>query len=588
MIHGRIEIEAGKLVVRCPPHVAQKLRRYFGGAQRYKAGVFTMAATPACAFDLKWFKLRHPLDVDDAARGAFDALVAAHERKLEAIAELDMTGYVPREFELELPPREYQRIAADLALRTGALLVADDLGLGKTVVAICALSAPGVLPAVIVTPTHLSRQWEVQIHKFAPKLRVHRIRRGQPYDFHDIKVERGPDGKRRLIRGNPVPDVVVINFHKLHGWVDRLASMARTVVFDEVQELRHEGTRKYDSAVALAAGTDLKIGLSATPIYNYGAEIFAVVNALAPDQLGTYKEFYDEWCNGAPSDSVDDRRKAKVADPAALGTYLRECGLMIRRTRREVGRELPALTIVRHAVEADPQSIEKASADVAELAQRVLDRIGTGLERMQAGGELDYRLRQATGIAKAGAVSDFVRLLVEGGERVLLFGWHHEVYSLWRSAFDRQGSEIPYAMYTGQESDAQKAASVERFIKGEAKVLIISLRSGSGLDGLQAMCRTVVIGELDWSPQVIRQCIGRAHRDGQTEPVVAYVLVADEGSDPVISDVLGVKDAQSEGILNPDTVGIPELTGASTDHIRKLAEDVIRRRAAAQQNRRTG
>lgn len=582
---GRLHVADQKLVIHCAPHVAQKLRRYFAGAQRYRAGVFTLAATPAAAYDIDWFMQRHRLEIDDGSVAAFRALVATHQRKLDAIEELDATGYVPREFELELPPREYQRIAADLALRTGALLICDDLGLGKTVSSICTLTAPGALPAVVVAPTHLCRQWEAQLRKFAPKLRLHRIRRGQPYDFHEIKMERGPDGKRRIVRGNPIPDVVIINYHKLHGWVERLAGLAHTVILDEVQELRHEGTRKYESAAHLAAACDLKIGLSATPIYNYGAEIYAVVNAIAPDQLGTYKEFYDEWCGGAPSDSQDDRRKAKVTDPAALGTYLREGGLMIRRTRSEVGRELPALTVVRHAVECSEGSLDQAAADVAELAQRVLNRIGTPLERMQSAGELDYRLRQATGIAKAVAVSDFVRMLVETGERVILFGWHHEVYALWRSAFDRKDAEIPYAMYTGQESDTQKAAAVERFIAGEAKVLIISLRSGAGLDGLQAVCRTVVVGELDWSPQVIKQCIGRAHRDGQTDPVMAYVLVADEGSDPVIADVLGVKDAQSEGILNPETVGTPELAGADTDHIRKLAEDVIRRRQ--DQTRRT-
>jgi hypothetical protein len=41
-------------------------------------------------------------------------------------------------------------------------------------------------------------------------------------------------------------------------------------------------------------------------------------------------------------------------------------------------------------------------------------------------------LRQATGIAKAPFVADFVRLLVESGEKVLLYGWHREVYSIWR------------------------------------------------------------------------------------------------------------------------------------------------------------
>jgi len=374
-----------------------------------------------------------------------------------------------------------------------------------------------------------------------------------------------------------VPDVILINYHKLDGWVEHLARLARTVVFDETQELRHSGTKKYTAASAIAKEADLRIGLTATPIYNYGVEIFNVMDAIAPGQLGTRKEFLDEWCG----ESRGDDNKAKVSDPAALGAYLRASGLMIRRTRKEVGRELPALTVVRHVVECDAERIAKATEDIAELARRVLDRIGTNLERMQSAGELDHKLRQATGISKAPAVADFVRLLVEAGERVVLFAWHHDVYALYRDNFERKGAEIPFAMFTGKESDVEKERARDAFVKGHARVLIISLRAGAGLDGLQYVSRTVVFGELDWSPGVHWQDIGRVHRDGQLEPVMAYYLVAEEGSDPVISDVLGVKEAQAQGIVDPDKAGTPELTGASDDHIRKLAEDVLRRRGVA-------
>lgn len=575
MKHGSIRIDGNQIIIDSPPHVSIRLRRNFGGVQRYKAGTFTLAATPEHAYDLAWFRERYPLDIDEASAGRFAKLCEEHERKLEAIAAIDTAGYVPREFDLALPPREYQRVGAELALKTGGLLIADELGAGKTVTAICTFTAPGALPALVVTMTHLTRQWEREINRFAPALRVHRIRKGQPYPFIEIGTEVDPKTKRRrVVRKQNTPDVILINYHKLDGWVEALAGVCRTVVFDEVQELRRGDSKKYHAASAIAAEADMRIGLTATPIYNYGVEIYNVVSAVAPGQLGTRKEFLDEWCG--ESRTQDD--KARVTDPATLGTYLRAAGLMIRRTRKDIGREIPALTRVRHVVECDPDSIRRATADVAELARRVLDRIGSNLERMQAAGELDYRLRQATGIAKAGAVADFVRLLVDSGERVVLFGWHHEVYALWMSSFDRAGAEIPYALYTGKESEAQKEAAKQRFVSGQAKVLIISLRAGAGLDGLQFVCRTVVHGELDWSPGVHQQDDGRVHRDGQTDPVMAYYLVAEEGSDPVISDVLGIKEAQAAGIRDPETATEAVLTGASDDHIRKLAESILTKR----------
>lgn len=568
--------------VEAPPHVSIRLRRNFGGAQRYKAGVFDLTATPEHAYDLEWFGDRYPLQIDPGSAARFAKLVAEHRRKLEVIEAMESADYVPRQFELALPPREYQRKAADLGLQSGSLLVADQVGLGKTVTAICLLSAPGVLPALVVTMTHLTRQWELELARFAPSLRVHRIRRGQPYKFSDIKVEKDPvSGRRKVVKHNGVPDVILINYHKLHGWVETLSGVVRTMVIDEAQEFRRASTGstkslKYEAGKALADAVDIRMGLTATPIYNYGNEIFNVMEVVAPGSLGTRKEFHDEWCGGEPGPDG----KASVLDPAALGSYLRESGLMIRRTRKEVGREIPQLTVVRHAVECDPDSINRAAGDVAELAQRVLDRIGTPAERMQRAGELDWRMRQATGIAKAGAVADLVRMLVDGGEKVVLFGWHHEVYSLWQSHFEKQPA-IKSVLYTGKQTESQKAASAKEFIHGDAQVLIISLRAGAGLDGLQFVSCTGVIGELDWSPKVIEQDIGRLHRDGQPNPVTFYVPVADEGSDPVISDVLGIKEAQSHYLLNPDDKGMAEFTGANDDHIRRLAEDVIRRRQAA-------
>lgn len=574
MKHGSIRIRDNSIIIEAPPHVSIRLRRLFGGAQRYKAGVFQLAATPEHAYDLDWFAERHPMDVDPASEAKFRELIATHEKKMVAIAAIDLEGYVPREFELALPLREYQRVAADLALRTGSLLIADQIGLGKTATAIGVLSASGVLPALVVTPVHLAVQWQREIARFAPKLRTHRIRSTQPYKFSDIRVEVDPTTRRRkVVKSNGVPDVIICSYSKLHGWVESLAGVVRFVCFDEAQEFRRGQSRKYDAGKAIAQEADITCGLTATPIYGYGEEIHNVMEVIAPNQLGTHKEFIDEWCGG----TMDTHGKAKVKDPAALGAYLREAGLMIRRTRAEVGRELPDLTIVRHAVECDPNAIYKMRDDVAELAKRVLDRVGTPQERRHDAGELNWRMRQATGIAKAGAVAEFARLLVDSGERVLLFGWHHSVYEIWQSMFERW--QIESTLYTGEQTDRQKDDARKTFADGEADVMIISLRSGAGLDGLQHVENvSVVVGELDWSPQVIDQCIGRRHRDGLKQKTIAYVLVADEGSDPVMSDVLGLKEAQSHYLLNPDATGMPELVGAGDDHIRQLAESVLKRR----------
>lgn len=68
--------------------------------------------------------------------------------------------------------------------------------------------------------------------------------------------------------------------------------------------------------------------------------------------------------------------------------------------------------------------------------------------------------------------------------------------------------------------------------------MLMSLRSGVGLDGIQKRCSTIVFGELDWSPGIHRQCAGRLDREGQQRQVMAIYLCSESGSDPLIIDLL--------------------------------------------------
>ena len=135
---------------------------------------------------------------------------------------------------------------------------------------------------------------------------------------------------------------------------------------------------------------------------------------------------------------------------------------------------------------------------------------GDFVEAGSAARELDLKMRQMTGIAKARSVAAYVKLLLRESPRVLLAGWHRDVYAIWR---DELAAFNP-TLYTGTESAAGKARSVEAFTTGDSRVMMLSLRSGAGLDGLQQHCRDVVFGELDWSPQVHYQVIGRLRRRG--------------------------------------------------------------------------
>lgn len=555
---GKVRWRNGRWLITCEPHVRARLKRVFARAPQQAADHIALSDTPENARDLEWFLQRYPMTVEDPERLARQA--NDHRQTEARILDLMMSRTEIPKVTLAKPPRDYQELAAHALEIKGGLLLADDVGVGKTVSGICPMTIPENLPALVVVPAHLPRHWSEKLAEFAPELRVHTIAKAQPYELVSTK-------RQKDLWPDRLPDVLICSYHKLRGWAETLAGVARLVVFEECQQLRNPGSEIYTACVHVARKARRVLGLSATPIYNYGSEFFWVVDAILPGALGTWEEFLREWCRSSVG-------KARIKDSEQFGTYLRREGIMLRRTRRDVGRELEPVSKIVHTVDSDSEVLKKLEGSAIELARIVLahNERYRG-EKMKAAGELDNLIRQATGIAKAPYVAEFVRLLLESGESVVLFGWHREVYRIWQERL----KDFSPLLYTGTESPKQKAEAEYLFKRFERKLLIMSLRSGAGVDGLQHACRTAVFGELDWSPGVHEQCIGRIDRDGQKDPVMAYFLVSETGADPVMADVLGIKREQIEGVRNPGSP-IIERIETGEQHIRRIAREFLERR----------
>lgn len=606
--------------IECDPHVMLQLKRVFGRLNTHEFGTVHIKANDETCRDLLWFTQRYPLKIDH-----YDFLserAATYDKRIREFDDLLIGNINPRVFDLAIPARDYQNIATELWLRSKGLLVADDLGLGKTLVGIAGLTRPETRPALIVTLTHLVYQWEREIHKFAPDLKTHSIKKGTPFSSANTKGDKyarflriaerrtnnaitaikalgeltdleydANDAKSIIGRLNAAAaeaktrfspehitkgtDVFIINYNKLAGWAETFAGKIKTVIFDECQELRRVESKKYNAAIHVTESADFRLGLSATPFYNYGDEMWNVINVLRREALGTRDEFIREWCRNVGNWSGSH----SIADPKAFGTYLRSAGLMLRRKRSDVSRELPAVIKIPHYVEADASVLDKVADSASELARIILSKNTAVLERGQAARDLDWRLRQATGISKAPYVAEFVKMLLETGEKVVLFGWHREVYAIWKERLKRYNP----VFFTGTESPKKKEKSREAFCGGDAQVLIMSLRAGAGLDGLQYHSHITVFGELDWSPGVHEQNEGRENRDGQTDTVLAYYLLADHGSDPAIADVLGIKRSQIEGVRDPDAELIEKLE-TDVNRVTKLAKAYLEQQGRNENN----
>ena len=528
------------------PCVTELAKRLFPGCEGRGRGVARFTAHRRIIGDLNWLMLRYPLEIREADRERWEqALEEAREYAIQRQRQLSAPQFAtPPEgrFEGQLMPFQQQGLA--FLLSSNRALLADEMGLGKTVQALAYLASTAGFPALIVVPPHLVRNWTRETERFLRMeggVRVHVIRGLTPYDL-------------------PQADVYIIHYLLLRGWKSVLPDLSfRTVIFDEIQELRRAGTEKYSAANLVSSATEHVIGLSGTPIYNNGGEIWNVVNILDFHFLGDWESFTREWCYGYNSNIV--------AKPEILGDYLRAEGIMLRRTKQEVLKQLPPKRRLVQEIDWD-DALYREMISPAFARLRLLDGADES-RRALIEDQISQDERQATGCAKAPYVCAFVRTLLEGGEKVLLFAHHHRVMDIYKKELK------PYrpVFITGRETDAQKDAALNAFMLGKTDLCVISLRSASGLNLQRASC--VVFGELDWSPAVHSQAEDRAHRIGQEDSLLCYYLVSPKGSDQEMQQALGLKVSQFIGLMGDRTPTQDETWAQQSEaraHIRALVE----------------
>lgn len=540
-------------VVKGEPCVTELAKRLFPGSAGHGRGEARFTAHRRVVGDLHWLMLRYPLTVkaQDEKRWQ-EALRDAREYALrrEAARLMPQSAVPPAgAFEGELLPFQQQGLA--YLMQNDRALLADEMGLGKTVQALAWLSSTGLYPALIVPPAHLVRNWEAEIGRF---LRI----AGRPPAVHVVK------GLKPYAL--PPADIYVMHYLLLRGWKKELPECGfQSVVFDEIQELRHSGTEKYSAASLLSLALDKVVGLSGTPIYNKGGEIWNVVNILDFHFLGDWESFSREWCYGYGN--------AVVVKPELLGEHLRREGLMLRRTKKDVLPELPPKRRLVQEIDLDDALYRKLLQPVLEkLTLYAADEELTASRRAILEEQISQEERQATGLAKAPYVCQFVRALLEAGEKVLLFAHHHSVMDAYRKDL----KAFSPAFVTGRETGAQKEDAVARFMEGRTDLCCVSLRAASGLNLQRAGC--VVFGELDWSPAVHSQAEDRAHRIGQEDSLLCYYLVSPGGSDMDMQEALGLKVSQFMGLMG-DAPPTPEETalgaGVARYHVERMVQRLL-------------
>jgi hypothetical protein len=428
------------------------------------------------------------------------------------------------------------------ANRLGALL-ADDMGLGKTLQALAWLlwlaerqPAGEPLRALVVCPKSVVGNWEAETARFAPSLATRRH-------------EAGGD-----VEPPPGPGILLANYTQLRlGAAAFAARRWHAVILDEAQFIKNPAARVAQAARALDA--DHRLILTGTPVENRLLDLWSLCAFALPGVLGSQAAFRRQHPPGDPG------------APARLRARVRP--FLLRRTKAQVAADLPPRTENDLIVDLEGEQLRLYQAELKRARAQLLgaqtpaalDRVRfnvlASLTRLRQicchPGLADPALRGAPS-AKLEALVEQLEELREEGHPVLVFSQFVEMLELLRERLAADG--IPHLLLTGRTED--RDSLVRRFQESaEPLVFLLSLKAaGFGLNLTAASY--VFLFDPWWNPAVEAQAIDRTHRIGQTEPVMAYRLVARGTVEEKIRRLQAEKAALA-GAVVPDGESAPPL-----------------------------
>ena len=441
----------------------------------------------------------------------------------------------------------------------GALL-ADEMGTGKTIVAIVAANTLEFRRILVICPANLRETW------------VREIRAWQTLGHLVIPVKATSQYEHAFL-----PSItsawVVINYEILSRYPEIKAHPWDLLISDESHLLKNFKARrtceifggKYQGQRIEPIPIEKALLLSGTPFLNRPDELYPQISYLDPTNWPTFKGFVEHYYEADAS--VDDERRV-TGEPRNLSELQRKLRntIMVRQLKCDV-LDLPPKVYeqkwVDHTqpLDALPDWLGDMRRQIA-ITQRKLRKAKSRVERHELRERLNKLLedvRYEVGVAK---FNDVLAYLMRRTEKTLVFAYHLEIIEGLATALRGAGRDV--VTLTGLTRDP--TAVVQHFQESPDCLFFIGNIRAAGIGiTLTAACH-VVFAELDWTPAVHHQAEDRAHRIGQSEQVkvVTFILDDDNATDQQIYCLLEAKEIASRHALNSALVtGMTE--GAEPD-----------------------
>ncbi|WP_291256128.1 DEAD/DEAH box helicase [Fusobacterium sp.] len=429
--------------------------------------------------------------------------------------------------------------------------LADDMGLGKTLQAIAVLTRlheKKGTKSLVVMPKSLVYNWESEIKKFSPKLKV--------------GIYYGNFRNRDIIKKN---SVILTTYGTIRNDIETIKEyFFDAVILDESQNIKNVNAQTTKAIMLL--NTRHRIALSGTPIENNLSELYSLFRFLNPSMFGTLEEFNNYYA--IPIQRENDREAIEELKKKVYP-------FILRRIKKEVLKDLPDKIEKTMYIEMNPEQkklYDERRNYYYKMVHSQIKENGIGKTQffiLQALNEL----RQITSCPEAksvGVTSSKREVLinniveaVENGHKVLVFT--NYINSINNICEDLKKYDIKYLSMSGSTKDRQLL--VDKFQKdNKYKVFVMTLKTGGvGLNLTAA--DTIFIYDPWWNKTVENQAIDRAYRLGQDRTVFSYKLILKDTIEEKILQLQESKIKLLDNLISEDSATLKSLTEKDIEFI---------------------
>jgi SNF2 family DNA or RNA helicase len=433
-------------------------------------------------------------------------------------------------------------------LRKRSFLLADDMGLGKSLQALtifCADVKEGLGEVLfVICPVSLRVNWADEIEKFTSLPYVLLGEEINPLNgrSRNLSVE-----ERRLqildFALASGPRVMIMNYEQVKPHLPELNAVnAWAAVFDEAHTIKGATSQRTVASLELKAYRNML--LTGTPILNQVNEIWPILNKIAPNHFPNYSAFVNRYCvyGGYKGKSITGVKNQKQ-----LHNILNE--IMLRRLKSET-LDLPEVLIIPINVDLSFTQRQLYDRLVEEEKLENVDPNGPD-EEIENALTRFLRLKQICGTpATLGFGDDSIKLdevvrraaeILANGQKLIVFTQFRGVLECLRSRFIAEG--LPVIELHGGTPKAHRQEVVNRWTHYPDPAIILCMTQVAGVGLNMTAARTIFFVDKLFVPGLNDQAISRAHRIGQdtTQPVTVYEFIARGTIEHRIEQILKLK-----------------------------------------------